>query len=108
MRKKQKSAKKLKDVCTQAHNAAKYKGKVGVAVYDTRTLDFDKEEYISIRIDLLLYALSGLKLPEGAPNFFYITKGLRADCVYYLVPTDSEAMNLKFGKHVCGIDIEGS
>lgn len=78
---------------------------VSVAVKESRWLDFyDPEKYPFIKIDVLVYAIEGyVKNDTGIPYFFYITKGLKPDCVYYLTKENLEAIRLTLDRHVCGV-----
>ena len=102
---------KLLMIAQKAHQIAGSDGtKVNIAVKESRWLDFyDKGEYKSIKIDVLVYAdENNVKDDTGLPYFFYITKGLKADCVYFLEKKYLTDIRLTLGKHVCGLSLPAS
>jgi hypothetical protein len=92
---------RLKNVSYQAHRKS-FTGPVEVdtAILDVRNLMFTNVNYKTIRVDVIVY-----KIVEAGPFFFFITKGLRPDCVFYLVKVDGRSTLLQLGKHVCGISV---
>lgn len=91
----------LKNISHQAHRKV-YTGQVEVdtVTLDVRNLLFTNENYKNVRIDVVIY-----KIIKAGTFFFFITKGLKADCVFYLIKVDTPATLFQLGRHVCGISI---
>lgn len=68
------------------------------ATLDVRNLLFTDINYKNILIDVIVY-----KVVKAGTFYLFITKGLRSDCVFYLLNIDGRATLLQLGKHICGI-----
>lgn len=68
----------------------------------------DNANYHPIKIDVLMYAIDGPNQyykTQGVPYFYHLTKGLKADCVYYLIPhlvNNSKILSL-LPDHICDL-----
>ena len=69
-----------------------------------RTLVFKNPKYISKKFDILTYDVDmGADIPDEKKEHWYITEGVREDCVFYLDAVDSRAREFYLKKLVCGI-----
>ena len=97
----------MKNISMQAHkNCFRCEAKIVWANASVKELHFpDNADFRPIKIDVLIYTVEGRYLYE-APNvsyYFYLTKGMKPDCVYYLIPPESlnfEVLNL-VSDHIC-------
>lgn len=97
---------RIEGICTQAHNkAGKIEGGISIALCFTRKLIFrDSQKYEPIKLDIICYVIEGLSRANGSPYYFYITKGLAPNCVYYLKPLcANDTSRLWLDEHICGI-----
>lgn len=97
----------MMDICDQAHKKAELDPAVIKASgFDTRTLQHSKGKYKSIEIDMIQYgATMGNSTETVILRYWFITKGLSENCVFYLDPLDDRARELQLNAdlYVCGI-----
>lgn len=76
------------------------------AVFETQTLAANERKYKNISIDLIKYRVirskDGVRV-RGPKSYFYITKGMRPDCVYYCWMRGINTGYFFLDYHVCDI-----
>ena len=95
---------KLKAFCAQTHKLAGF-GEVVVSavVLIQRQIVFDNPEYKIRRVDVVTYNIEETVALGERRRYWNIMEGLRKECVFYLDLVNTEIMQYKFQKHVCGI-----
>jgi hypothetical protein len=92
----------LKNISLQAHNSVwpYYRGGVQIdtASLTTQPVMFPGTKYNDIYVDMISYKLVGL--PEAT---FYLTKGLKPDCVFYCWRVDKKVAKWELKNQVCDI-----
>lgn len=96
----------LMSVCNQAHQLAKIgPPTVNIFSFYTKTLKFISDKYRPIDLDMVLYSVTLPNSTQIDPRCWFITKGLRSDCVYYLKKVDNSLKEFYLtDQHVCGIE----
>ena len=102
----------MKEFCAKAHEKAfGDKVRVDVAILNLRTLLFTNEAYRERRVDVITYSIEdGVPIQERR-QYWYMTEGVRPDCVFYLspagarVPTGPRDREFKLHRRVCGIKV---
>lgn len=82
----------------------RFTGDIGIALCVTRQLMFQNSlKYKPIKIDLIIYFVTSLFKANGLPYYFYLTKGLRPNCIFYLKPRLNDTSTFMLDEHVCNI-----
>ena len=79
-------------------------------------LKFQISKYQPMRVEYLSYVIRPLvgAIPKQAQksinlnedNRWYVTQGIKKDCMYYLTLIDASAMEFNIDRHICGIKIK--
>ena len=98
----------LRYFCTKVHELAGW-GKVNVInnyLLDKASIVYKNPMYSADEIKFLQYTIEPAHTlnDTGPMDSFYITRGLKDDCIFYLVPLDRQRLHeFQLGLHVCGI-----
>lgn len=94
----------LRRFCQMAHKEAGM-GEVNVRSMITypRTLNFRNKKYFPSRFDVVRYEIEESGVNDHGENPFFITRGRKPDCVYYLEQWQTDPHRFHLTKHVCGI-----
>ena len=100
---------KMKNISIQAHKQCfNLSPNVTFANATVKELHFpDNVTFKPIKLDVLLYTVEGRYQYNAwdIPYYFYLTKGLRQDCVYYLIPliaNNTQILTL-ISDHICNL-----
>lgn len=101
-----KDIKFLRYLCTKIHELAGW-GRVHVTdnfIFDSAVIAYQNPDYFPTDTDFLQYVI---EIPKNSGNqtedHFFITEGLKEDCVLYLIPTSRTLTSFHIDHHVCGI-----
>ena len=96
----------LMSVCNQAHQLANLgPPNVNIFSFYTKKLLFRSDKYQPIDVDLVIYSVTLPNSTQIDPRCWFITKGLRQDCVYYLANEGQFIEEFYLTEqHVCGIE----
>jgi len=96
----------LRKFCQSAHKEAKM-GEVTVRNIRTypRTLNFRNKKYFPMRIDVVMYEIEESGVDDHGENPFFLTRGQKPDCVYYLIQWKSDPHRFYLTEHVCGVHV---
>lgn len=97
---------KMKLICIEYHKIAKkgsLKAEQLLVDMNKQLLKFrTKNIYRSTHVDVLWYGVNDTKATDiDDLQHYYITRGMGADCVFYLTPTDKTGMEFYLDEHVC-------
>ena len=99
----------LKNYCTEAHFRAGYGMAVVITAHmNARTLRFHQQKYSPMKIDVITYEIKDYGFfgdTDTSRNRFYITQGLRSDCVYFLTPAGTNSTEYYLQNHICGVKL---
>jgi hypothetical protein len=100
---------KLADIAFQAHSKswmANNSEVVKEVFFETHTLPAEGKKYDDIQIDLIKYSVTRTKYGEvvrGPRSFFYLSKGMKPDCVYYCWARGLNTGQFFLDEHICNI-----
>lgn len=95
---------KVKRICEEFHQLAGHRwSEVENVHLGKKWLAFQADpDYPPMEIDVLTYEVELTKRTQNG-TIFYITSGIREDCVYYLVPTPFNSTLFHLTEDICGV-----
>ena len=98
---------KVEYLCSQAHE--RFFGRLpnitGTGFYVKQLTFINSPQFQPMNVDVLVYATVYNYQAPNTPYLFHFTKGLEADCIYYLVPLTPSQLTVQLQEHVCGLKL---